>query len=353
MQIYSDLSKDHSHDKPDPGSYEWWYFDAISADSEYSVVVIFYEGNPFSRRYIDATEKGNKAEAKDYPAVSISVYKNGQTIFYSFEEVLPEHAKFSNARPEGEVKKCRFLGEQFDDRTMTYILELRQKLPNGDALNGELHFNSVSQHLFDSKEGEGQHTWNLIQPDAHVTCELSITGYKNEQIRFEGRGYHDHNLGLEPMKDSFDEWYWGRFHTGDYTLIYYLMNEKGKFQNRAWLLHPSHPVRDISGTLSLDDQSVNIFGLSSAHKIEMKNGDERFMIQQQTLLDDGPFYRRFLSRLILNMDGELHQTTGISEYIHPARIHARVYRPLVNMRIRYPDKVHWVQKNPRLYRWTW
>jgi carotenoid 1,2-hydratase len=31
----------------------------------------------------------------------------------------------------------------------------------------------------------------------------------------------------------------------------------------------------------------------------------------------------------------------------------KIFWPLVNMRIQYPGKTHWVQKSPRLYRWTW
>ena len=31
-------------------------------------------------------------------------------------------------------------------------------------------------------------------------------------IALNGLGYHDHNVGFEPLKDSFKDWYWGRVH---------------------------------------------------------------------------------------------------------------------------------------------
>jgi carotenoid 1,2-hydratase len=112
-------------------------------------------------------------------------------------------------------------------------------------------------------------------------------------------------------------------------------------------------VTEFNGKFELSDTGLNLFGLKSARKIEMEAGNNGFLIQQESLLDDGPFYQRFASRLMINLDGELHQAKGISEYICPERIYVKLFRPLVNMRIQYPGKTHWVQKSPRLYRWTW
>lgn len=356
MQILSDFLNDCSHHKPDTGSYEWWYFDAISVNGQYSLVVIFYEGNPFSRRYIDALEKKTESNANDYPAISISVYKNGDPVFYSFEEVEPGAAKFSDIRAEGRVGNNRFVGEITEDRNLRYHLHLSQEVPNGDHLRADLIFLSSMPSDFGQERGTAvkhRHTWNLIQPKADVSGEIIISGFKEETIRFEGSGYHDHNLGLEPMKESFEDWYWGRFHLNGYTLVYYLMNENGSMKNRAWLFSPDEEVREVHGKLTLTDYGLNVFGLKSARKIELKNKSTELLIQQQSLLDDGPFYQRFSSRLMLHLDGVLLQGTGISEYIHPERIHSKLFRPLVNMRIRYPGKAHWVQKSPHLYRWTW
>ena len=356
MQILSDTNLDIRSSKPKPGSYEWWYFDAITGDGEYTVVAIFYDGNPFSRRYIDAIESGRTDLEGQFPAISLSVYKGSSPVFYSFEEVNPDEASFSSSKPEGEVKQNRFYREFKGDK-LIYNLELDQQLPNGDRLEGALSFQSTAQHFEmnggkPSAESE-KHRWNLVQPTAEVTGKLSISGFNAQKILFEGTGYHDHNTGEEPMRDSFKEWYWGRVHFPNHTLVYYLMNENGVMESRGWLFGPDRDVQIIRGGIEPEDIGVNIFGLQSARKIEKKEGDAQFLIQKRDLIDDGPFYQRFHSQVMLHTDGEIHQGRGISEYICPSRIHVKLFRPLVNMRIRYPGKDHWVQKSPRLYRWTW
>ncbi|CAN5323172.1 hydroxyneurosporene dehydrogenase [soil metagenome] len=355
MQILSDSNKDIRNVKTQPGSYEWWYFDAVSVDETYSIVVIFYEGNPFSRRYKDAMDRGEMDMARFYPAVSLSVYKSDSPVFYSFEEVLPEEASFSDENPEGNVKNNRFWRE-FKENTLIYHLKIDQRLPGGDRLTGELRFSSegVKYKLSEeSSPSKGKHQWNLVQPHADVVGKLNISGFSDHEIAFIGVGYHDHNTGFEPMFESFDEWYWGRAHFSGNTLVYYLMNENGVLNPKGWLFDQTGNVQMIDDGIITDDIGMNYFGLKSARKIEKQEGDIRFLIQKTSIIDDGPFYQRFLNRMVLHMQGNLYQGTGISEYICPARIHKKIFRPLVNMRIQYPGNDHWVQKNPRLYRWTW
>ena len=65
MYIRSKLSSELPHKKEIPGSYEWWYFDAMSADKKWAIVIIFYEGNPFSPAYIKAQEEALSAKADE------------------------------------------------------------------------------------------------------------------------------------------------------------------------------------------------------------------------------------------------------------------------------------------------
>src|SRR6056297_151183 len=359
MQIFSNPDRDISTQKPEPGSYEWWYFDAISDDNQYSLVVIFYEGNPFSRRYIDAIEQRKNDRASAYPAISISVYKESSPIFYSFEEVDPKLSDFSDITPGGHVKENSFKRVPSGEENLVYELQLNQILPNSDTLRGKLTFSSSGRGPFSAEPADdpgnnpAPHQWNLIQSSADVSGTFTVKGLQNESVSFKGKGYHDHNTGMEPMKESFQDWYWGRFHFGGGTLIYYMMNQESGRKDCAWLINSDNKVTQLKGAFRLSDMGLNVFGLKSARKIELDAGNSSFMIQQQSMLDDGPFYQRFASRLMLNLDGELHQANGISEYICPERIYMKLFRPLVNMRIKYPGKSHWVQKSPRLYRWTW
>jgi carotenoid 1,2-hydratase len=354
MQIISDYTKDTRTKKSVPGSYEWWYFDAIDHNG-YSIVVIFYEGNPFSKKYIQALSKGVNHSAEFYPAISISVYKDGKPLFYSFEESDPEFAEFSSEEIFGRVGENSFTGHQAGDE-ISYTLELNQTLPNGERISGELLFSSksgsgISSSNFNQESSE-THIWNLILPKCEVSGKLRLDALQPESISFKGTGYHDHNFGSEPMKESFDEWYWGRYHFDTSTLIYYVMNVKGEWDNRAWLIDQDGSVLALD-SVELEEQGLTFFGLRSARRLKFKGEDFEAVLQKDQLIDSGPFYQRFQGNVLATLNGSLMKADGISEYIKPDRIYSKLFWPLVNMRIKYPGKAHWVQKSSKLYRWTW
>lgn len=353
MNIISNYSKDTKTEKVQPGSYEWWYFDAVSVDG-YKIVIIFYDGNPFSRRYIKALEKNTENRADYFPAISISVYDNGTPIFYSFREVEPEGAEFSKDTPFGSIENCYFKGKNHQAR-LQYSVKLDQKLASGDSIQSNLLFSNDIQSMpnFSASDSDGEaHVWNLILPSCHVKGDITIDGYENQSIKFIGLGYHDHNTGFEPLKNSFKEWYWGRYHMDDTTFVYYLMNRGDYWENKAWLVDKNGTVEECN-EIEMSNFGMSIFGLSTARVIECKANGMKLHLQLDQVLDNGPFYQRFAGRLICKDEFGVSEAIGISEYIKPDRIYKKLFRPLVNMRITYPGKIHWVQRSPHLYRWTW
>lgn len=360
MQIISDYISDSKAVKPDKGSYEWWYFDGLTNNAEYGFVVIFYEGNPFSRRYmeaLDAVGGSSSKSANAYPALSISVYKNGKPVYYGFKEHRPVEALYTPDRVYGRVGNSEFSGSKSKEG-LYYKIRLKQRLPDGDRIEGTLDF--VSRSEIETLTGDKaepfqeNHVWNLVQPHADVEGELSITGYESYNIIFKGPGYHDHNLGMEPMDQSFEDWYWGRFHFEKYSFVYYLMKREEAVQQNAWLITSAGKVISVNSEISLSEKGVNLFGLQSARKIEIAGDRIRCFIQLEKVIDSGPFYQRFQSTALMETEGGLEQSPGFSEYIYPERIKKKIFWPLVDMRITYPGgRGHWVQRNPRLYRWTW
>lgn len=356
MQIISDFYKDTQSEKVKPGSYEWWYFDVMSKEG-YSLVVIFYDGNPFSRRYISKIESNGESYASHFPAISISLYKDGKPIFYSFEEVKPDEAEFSEVIPFGRVRNNSFNG-YIDQNELTFKVILNQKLDTGDSLIGSLNFKSQKQDLSgimqpEDVEPKSEHFWNLVMANCLVECNLQLEGFINEKIVFSGRGYHDHNTGMEPMRDSFREWYWGRYHIDSTTFIYYLMAVNGEWKKKAWIIDADGTVKYLDQKVEMTDMSYNLFGLESARTFRFEGEGIHAFIQQDQIVDNGPFYQRFNGKLILSRGDKPEQAVGISEYIFPSRIYSRLFWPLVNMRIKYPGKSHWVQQNRVLYRLTW
>ncbi|GAB5408975.1 MAG: hypothetical protein BalsKO_13400 [Balneolaceae bacterium] len=222
MNISSKLADEHiDPDKPLNG-YEWWYFDALSTDKNWGIVVIFYHGNPFSPKYILA-EKGSPDQ---FPAISISVYRKGKPEFYSFLEYEEGRFHWDAEEQTGSIGSNFFKRIEVNGK-LEYELLLTQTLESGHSINAKLKFNSKisSEDLIDHNSRRDKHFWNLIQPQALVSGSIILKGKRDSHnISFSGTGYHDHNTGYEPMKESFKEWYWGRFHFKESTLIYYIMN---------------------------------------------------------------------------------------------------------------------------------
>lgn len=358
MKILSDFSEDVRQSNNTAGGYQWWYFDGISFDDRFSFVIIFYEGNPFSTRYNGSLLADENPSPADHPAISISIYEQGQPIYYSFSEFDKSGCHFDEQQPHIQMENHSMVGTLSDDQ-LQYEIKLDEQLPNGDQLHGTLKFTSDRGQLFDNLDrNDVGHTWNLVQPRADITAHLDLDIKGEEQaITFEGRGYHDHNTGNEPMRNEFGDWYWGRFHFDYATLVYYVMNRKAEQQHRAWLIdNHNTKVLHTFEDVELVDKGLSLFGLNTARKLGFRSGDTEIRVQQSQLLDNGPFYQRYQSDSFLRIPSEqvVESAKGITEYIRPDRIYTKLFWPFVNMRIWYKSEgPHWVQRSKELYRWTW
>ncbi|MBO6524266.1 MAG: hypothetical protein JJ971_10605 [Balneolaceae bacterium] len=355
MNISTKLEEEHfDPDKPSQG-YEWWYFDTISLDKTWSLVVIFFQGNPFSPEYIKA---GPEANPDQYPAISISIYKNGKPEYYSFLEY--QEGRFHWDEEDGSCSiGSNFFKRSIRDGKVEYELLLAQTLDSNHSINAKLKFTSsiLADDLIDHESEDEKHFWNLIQPHSQVNGSISIKGKSNDfNILFIGTGYHDHNTGYEPMKDSFKDWYWGRFHFSESTLIYYVMNSlDGSEQYKAWLIsREGDKVLTSFDEVKLNYFTKNRLGLSSARKLELKSREVEATIQLNSIMDNGPFYQRFLSEAVMQYKGNTMVAKGISEYIKPDQIYEEKYWWMVRMRLRFLNqKPHWVQRSKMFYEWTW
>lgn len=365
MNVESNYLSEIPVKKSAAGSYEWWYFDGEDSKGEFQFVIIFYEGCPFSPDYIKSLEKHPElitSKAESHPAVSISVYKNGKTVFYALSEYSPTEVEFNRGKTSLRIGRNTLEGFVENDQ-LVYALRLEETLATGEKFSGILRFNSPVSHknlpLSDNNEPNSNHTWNLVQPRAMIKGVISISQINRHEkpILFEGRGYHDRNIGHEPMSHQFVEWYWGRVHFTDMTLIYYIIQQKDEFIPKAWLIGPdSKKILDVSEDVQIDGFNSNIFFLSSARRITIKFKTRSVLIQKDEVLDSGPFYMRFNSAVQLKSDHEDENqlATGLSEYIKPDRIRKRIFWPFVRMRYRYKTKKpHWVQKSSFFYKWTW
>lgn len=355
MNITTDLDQVSPDQGKPPEGYEWWYFDGMSDDGEFSFVIIFYHENPFSTKKIERLQSKHD-DYQAHPAISVSIYRNSKPIYYSFLEFEEHDFTWNAEQLELKVENNSFHYDLKDDR-FTYHMELNQYLPSGYSIEGSIAGSGAltGKSLIESKSDD-RHLWNLILPRLDFETDLRVKGIDGEEvIAKKGVGYHDHNIGYEPMKESFKDWYWGRYHFKDYTFIYYLMEKHEDSQLEAWLIDNKNArVLEYLIKAEFRDISKNVFGLSSARKIEIIAPQITVNINLRDKIDNGPFYQRFIGNSVINYQGQTIAAHGISEYIYPNNIYNELFWPLVHMRLNYTnEKVHWVQKSSLMYPWTW
>lgn len=354
MNISTSASDEFPDLKKDPGGYEWWYFDGLSEDQKWGFVVIFYQGNPFSPSYI-MENHGDHPE--DYPAISVSIYHEGKAEFYSFQE-FRKHDFNSKSKPFSvSVGKNSFTLLE-DETELAYQVKLDVELNSGHRLKGCIDMTGKPLHseFITEESRDDRHKWNLLLPTADFEASFDLKGRTHTgELTFNGKGYHDHNTGNEPMKDSFRDWYWGRFHTKQYSFLYYVMNGNERRQYKGWLInnHTNQVEADFNDA-TMSDYKSTWLGLRPADSLIFSNGDAVVNIQQGSSVDSGPFYQRYISSMILRTRDNVAAGPGISEYIVPERIYNRRFWWMIHMRLRYMDTdPHWVQNYRRLYEQTW
>lgn len=357
MNITSDFKFDSPSQKLESGSYEWWYFDATDATGHWSIVVIFYDGCPFSTRYNKNYANGGLSIAKDHPAISISLYYDYKPVFYSMTEYKPNDCSFSATGDEININVGNNSVQlKKTDGKLIHTLKINERMPSGDKLQGMLVFESKhNPEMFKGTPPAGQHHWNLTQPHArvHGTLEHKSGFGAFSRIYWKGNGYHDHNLGFEPMKEEFDDWYWGRIHFPSYTLVYYLMRKNNVMEFKGWLFDDKMEVVKQFDKGKVDNEFHNLFNLTCGAEIHLGTEEANCRIYQRNILDKGPFYYRFLGDAVLHLGDITERAIGITEYIRPENIHKKKYWPLINMRYHYKGEPNWVQKSPVFYRLTW
>jgi carotenoid 1,2-hydratase len=337
----------------EPNAYEWWYADFMDSASGLTGVIIFYNGNLFSPAYIQAQIAENDNVPENFPAISISLYKDNKPYYYSFLEFKKQDASYTEL-----ANKVQYtVGENslvFDTTTRSLVIKANQLLASSDTLMLDLSFTSaikVEEGTMNipSVQTNSSHTWKCIIPNATVEGQIDV----NDEI-FElktAKGYHDHNAGLEPLHHFFTDWYWGRVHlpATEETLVFYSYAVENALQTNGWIIDKNGVFTPIK-TGTYTNFKKNLFGFSRATKIQLS---DRFLLNFDKIVDKGPFYERYICSLS-DLAIPENKTSGIAEYIYPKSIYKTWAHKLVNLRMRYVyKKAHAVLKSKIMYRFTW
>ncbi len=203
-------------------AFEWWYFDASFDDGSTAVIVF-------------STKPITDPSAPLSPSVSIVITTpEGKRLassvsFSGFSKKRKEERGlstfFSASTSECDVR----IGDSYAVGNLeTYTVAF-----NSGKIRAKLHFvNRVGPWRPGSgiaHFGNKFFAWFPAVPYGEVTGELY---YEGSWHSVNGSGYHDHNWGTAKLQDVLSQWYWGRAHVGNYTIIFSKMFTTRRFGDK-------------------------------------------------------------------------------------------------------------------------
>ena len=189
----------------EPGTYEWWYFDAEFED-ETKVTIVYM------------TKDFMNTNGPSQPRVRFDLAMPGQAQESFFvEDAAGNPLQASREKCDVTIKGCHVeYGDdgfyhahfQSDDEKLKFDLTLKPLIPMWRPGDGFFRFG----------EGENEEffAWFVAVPSGIAEGVLTVNG---ETKTLKGTGYHDHNWGNAPMQNVFDHWYWARAAVDGYTVI--------------------------------------------------------------------------------------------------------------------------------------
>lgn len=355
MNITTEPAEERWHDLQDPGAYEWWYFDIEDPQSGLSIVVIWFAGFPFSPSYQEQYERWKRRGALvadgapaplDYAGFSFQLYEHGRESVNFIREGCRELFRSSREEVGAAFEKNRFI---YDPQRDEYRLEIDFDFPaRRKSVRAELVFSACRKLDYRRRDGNNEgavpcHQWLLRVPKADVEGRVEIRdgrpGQLPRSIELRAIGYHDHNLGSMPMQEYISRWYWGRAFSEKVDVIYYVIFFRNpEFRPLTLLMLADNRtgrsvVRD--GAAFRESRFTRgFFAPVHGRELQLTDGDVSLAVDQERVLDAGPFYLRFSSNISLEFKGERHSgLEGISEFLSPVRLESSFMRFFTRSRI--------------------
>ena len=267
------------------GNFEWWYFDVIDSNTGCALKLVAHLGtDPLRKKILPKIAISVKTPTERQSFIkshSLNDFNASRDLcdvrigdeFHAFVE-----SRFQGNLYRVTVKMNEFYGE------VAFVPEIEGWKPLGDTIN------------VTKGRKKGAFSWVVPVPRAKVEGEFSL-GKKKYVIK-EAVGYHDHNYWEVDvrnklfMDDAISKWYWGRFFSRNYTIIFMKTYIK------------RHPITSLmiakhDEIISSSNNLINIF------EDEMKFDEEiktlyPSKITIQSVEEDNPFQMTLLSREILD-----------------------------------------------------
>ncbi|MBU3678798.1 MAG: hypothetical protein FGM32_04220 [Candidatus Kapabacteria bacterium] len=308
-----------------PGTYEWWYTDALDSSGEWGVVMILFRGMPMSPDYL-----ANPSDLQG--GYALSIYHRGVRIAFAF-----------GGHP---LDRCCFAGDDVhvsmpgaELRLTDEVLKMTIDAPCGNdgrraRVAVTMNVGSCRAHAPDIIDDP--HAWILAAPRSRATVNIQIHEAHGEVVTRDlcAIAYHDHNMGARAMAVDFRDWYWGRLHTEHQTLVYLVT--KRSADETSWfgrVLDDGNVEEFSEVSITLQRPRLSMMGLRYHQRIILSGRDSKGNLVSAECLnarvcEDGPFYQRYISRW--RIDGA-EAGLGMSEYMDVSRLSKAWIRPFLRL----------------------
>ncbi|KAF7549275.1 hypothetical protein G7Z17_g6489 [Cylindrodendrum hubeiense] len=260
---------DGPHIEVNNGSaYQWWYFDAVSHESNAAVVAQFYPG-----WFPEAS------------AVLLNIAWPNGTVYQSTIPVGNLQLTTVGDGSQGYVDDGAMTWFGSSDLSVYHLslnladvgvsgkITMRSRAPSHVACGLNLPGASFDFAPFLS--------WSNSVPDSHATVDLVVNG---TSLSFEGSGYHDQNWGAANFARSLTQWYWGHSNVGNYSLVFfYHLDLSLKVTSSVYLAENGKPI--ISGC-----SVVEVAPLGPGTSVPLKRGTE---VEGWSIKIDDPLRGKF------------------------------------------------------------
>jgi carotenoid 1,2-hydratase len=335
-----------------PGGFSWFYVDLVDEQGR-GATVIWSWGLPFLPGYAGAARAGQPELPVNRPSVNVVVYGDGRERFYLLSELPAEQCSWGPDGRSWRLGDCSFNwvdDPSPDGASTTRALQghIDLALPTGGRVTGRLWLSGTLRRdsvTGASESGLDTHLWTPMLAASRGGLELCTP---DGDFYVEGRGYHDRNSAAQPLhRLGIQSWWWGRLALPGRDLIFYRLTPSA----------PGAAVRDLVVELSADgssrvceDAGLEVgrlrrspWGLRWPSSATFPDPDGRQVkVEISALLDNGPFYQRYLLHGTCGGDegggdegGE--EGWGIGEHLVTDRVDTDLLRPLVRMRVHRTD----------------
>ncbi len=304
-----------------PGGYAWWYLDLVDPLGN-GLVCLWSWGLPF----LPGSREGRAAAAR--PAVGLALYEGGKVRAY----LLQEHPLQTNCIPntdgnarlgDSTFEVCRANGQ------LALHLELDEVVPPGrERLHARVRVTGVEAELPDAP-ADSPHLWTPRLLHARASAEVRLGA---RHFELEGVGYFDGNAATVPLHaQGIEHWRWGRLSGESKTWVVYELQGaspqslllEGDDLGR-WRHLPERPTWLPDGR--------GLYGVRAPKGLRCELPEGTLQLTRMQAVEDGPFYRRFLTSGTLLGAGTPETLSGSFEVVAPARLDLPWQRPFVRMR---------------------